>query len=112
MPIPLSKIVKVLSFSLVEILMYSPPKSFDLAFPEISAYLYFSRASDEFDINSLKNTSLSVYMLLATISNNFLVSALNSFFSECDITGSSTASSITISYTGSSYFSEKALAFI
>lgn len=50
--------------------------------PDISLYLYFSRASDELDNNSLTNTSLSVYMLLATMSNNFFVSAWKCIFSD------------------------------
>lgn len=37
--------------------------------------LLFSKASEQLLNNSLKNTSLSVYILLATMSNNFLVSA-------------------------------------
>ena len=40
----------------------------------------FSIASDAFDKSSLMKTSLSVYNDLATISNNFLVSALNYIF--------------------------------
>lgn len=47
----------------------------------VAKNLYFSNASEAFDNNSLKNTSLSVYIDLATISSNFFVSALNSCFS-------------------------------
>jgi hypothetical protein len=60
MPMPESKIVSVLSFSLVVMLMNKPSCALYYAFPEISAYLCFSRASDEFDISSLRKTSLSV----------------------------------------------------
>ena len=42
-------------------------------------------------------------MLLATISNSFLVSALNSFFSVWEMTGSGSFASIIISFCGCSY---------
>jgi hypothetical protein len=59
--------------------------------PDTSLNLYFSNASEQLDSNSLRNTSLSVYIDFATISSSFLVSALNSLFSVSIIIGSSTS---------------------
>jgi hypothetical protein len=79
-------------------LIYRPSADVPLEWPDISAYLYFSRASELFDMSSLKNTSLSVYILFATISRSFLVSALNSFFSVWLIIGSGSTLVISISF--------------
>ena len=60
-PTPVSKRVIVLSFELVLMLMdkSSAPAS-GLSWPLVKANLYFSRASEQLDSNSLMNTSLSV----------------------------------------------------
>jgi hypothetical protein len=49
-------------------------------YPLTCLNLCFSRASEQFDKSSLMKTSLSLYIDLATISNSFFVSALNSIF--------------------------------
>lgn len=84
-PTPESKRVRVFSFSFVvsSILRLDPPEDW----PYSSAYLCFSSASEQFERSSLTKTSLSVYILLATIFNNFLVSALNSIFCEDETSG-------------------------
>jgi hypothetical protein len=58
MPIPVSIMEIVLSLELVEIeICKSAP---DWSIPEVILKRYFSRASEQLDSNSLRNTSLSV----------------------------------------------------
>jgi hypothetical protein len=80
--------VIVLSFGLVVIDIVRPGSLAIAACPLTCLNLYFSNASEQLDKSSLTKTSLSVYIDLATISNSFLVSALNYFFSVSDIIGS------------------------
>jgi len=88
-----------MDLSLEFVWMFIKSSSDDADYPLIYLNLYFSNASEQFESNSLINTSLSVYIDFATISRSFLVSALNSLFSVSLSMGSS--ASITISY----YFS-------
>ncbi|OPZ78378.1 MAG: hypothetical protein BWY78_00621 [Alphaproteobacteria bacterium ADurb.Bin438] len=83
-PTPLSRIIKVPSFSsgIISILKFAP-SSFAISGLVRARYLNLSQASEEFDTNSRKNISGSEYKELITISRTFSTSALNSIFSSC-----------------------------
>lgn len=76
MPIPLSSITTCFLVSL----------TFTKIWRDVSAKSFircFSKASELLERSSLRNTSLSVYRLFATMFRSFLVSALNYLVSEC-----------------------------